>query len=84
MGGGGYWWLAITYFFKWREDPDLRFLHIVPPQVLVSPDLAEGVSMFIYIIKCLLTPVRTRVDYRRCSTICCLSVAWNLSEPSSL
>ncbi|KAJ5413184.1 hypothetical protein N7465_005489 [Penicillium sp. CMV-2018d] len=33
--------------FKSPEDPDLRLVHIVPPRVLMNPDLVEGVSMFI-------------------------------------
>lgn len=31
--------------FKSPEDSELRYVHIVPPRVLMSPDLVEGVGM---------------------------------------
>lgn len=43
---GGRCCLTQTHF-KSPEDPDLRFINIVPPRVLINPDLVEGVSMFI-------------------------------------
>lgn len=43
---GGSCFLTQTQL-KSSEDPDLCFVHIVPPRVLMNPDLVEGVNVFI-------------------------------------